>query len=251
MLGCGSGADDVFELMAGHGVDRAFDPLVDKNLAHAHVAVNARADTRFLVVEQFVGQVRVGEELAGHGNEVAVAALEGGFTDLRLDPPHGNHRDLHATLERSGPFQIPPGLVHQWRLGKHHAAGDARSGRNADRIYTCRLGHACHGDGIFKIDAAGGVQFFSIQAQPYGKFMADFGPYCSDDLQQQPGTVLQRAAVLVFTLVVIAGEETGDDVAVGRMDFHTVETRSPGAVGGTGKPLDHLRDIGAVHYTDR
>ena len=24
-----------------------------------------------------------------------------------------------------------------------------------------------------------------------------------------------------------------------------------GAVGGTGKPLDHLRDIGAVHYTDR
>ena len=251
MFGRGRGADHVFELMAGHGVDRALDPFVDKNLAHAHIAVDARADAGFLIVEQLVGQVGVGQELARHCDKITVATLEGRFTDFRLDAPHGNHRHLYAALEGGGPFQITAGLVYQWCLGKHHAAGDSRSGRYAHGIYPGGLCQARNGFGVFKIDAAGGVQLFGVQAQPHGKFMADLGPYGRDDLQQQPGAVFQRAAVFVFTLVVIARQEAGDDVAVGRVDLHTVETGAPGAIGGTGKPVNHLRDIGAVHHPDR
>ena len=95
------------------------------------------------------------------------------------------------------------------------------------------------------------MQFFGIQPQPHGKFVTDLGPHGSDNVQQQSGAVLQRAAIVVFTLVVIGGQETGNDVTVGRVYFDTVEPGSFGTVGCLSKPVDHLRDVGVVHHPDR
>ena len=251
MFGLLARRDDVLELVPGHGVDRAFDPLVDENLAHAHVAINARADGVLLVVEQLVGQVGVGQQFAGHGDEIAVATLQGGLCGLGFDAPDGNHRHVHAALEGRGPLHKAAWLMHQRRFGEHFAAGDAGAGRHTHRVHACRLGHARHCFGVLQINAAGGVQLLGIEPQPQREFGADPGAHRCDDLQQQAGAVFQRAAVLVVALVVIPRQEPGNDVAMGGMQFHAVKTRAFGALGGAGEPVGHLCDVGTVHDPDR
>ena len=62
------------------------------------------------------GQRRVGQQLAAHADEVGLAPPDGGVAGVRLDPPHGDHRNvdrpphhrLHPPLARPrGPPMLP------------------------------------------------------------------------------------------------------------------------------------------------
>ena len=161
--------DDAFALMAGLRVDRAFDSLVDEYLADAHVAINTRADRLQLTGCQLVRQLRVGQQFASHGDEVAVVGGNRVFARLRFDSSDGNHRNAYALFDRPSPLEKGARLLHQWRLSEGHATGDSGVGRNADRVGPGRFGQAGYSFGILKGNAAGGKQLFGIQAQPHAK----------------------------------------------------------------------------------
>ncbi|MNQ08174.1 hypothetical protein D3C85_209670 [compost metagenome] len=246
----GGWADDDVRLVSGARVDRALDPLVDEDLADADVAVDARADIRGAVFDQLVGQLGVGQQLATHGDEVAAALGDGGVADVRFDAANGDHRDVDFLPDRRGPVEEARRLLDQRRLGEGHALGDRGVGGHADRVGAGSGGHHRHGLGVLQGDAAGGAQLVGIQAQPHREVGADARAHRGQHFQQQARAVLQRAAVLVVALVVIGGEEAGDDVVVRGMDLHAVEAGALGAFGCGGEPLDHLRDVGRVHHAD-
>ena len=66
---------------------------------------------------------------------------------------------------------------------------------------------------------------------------------CIGHFQQQPRTVFQRAAVLVGTLVGAALQELVQQVAIGAVDFHAVETGGLGILGSAAVGLDDVGDL--------
>ncbi|MNN41738.1 hypothetical protein D3C81_1558740 [compost metagenome] len=195
--------DDALAFMAGLRVDRAFDPLVDKDLADTYIAVNARSNRLQLTSLQLVGQLWVGQQLAAHGDEITLAGGNRGVAGFWFDTPDGNNRNAHALLDGRCPFEKSPGLLHQRRFGKGHAATGHGVGRDTDCIGAGALSQAGNRLGIVEGDATGGEQFFCIQPQPDAKAGANPRAYGRQDLKQQARTVFHCATVCIFTAVVI------------------------------------------------
>jgi hypothetical protein len=140
--------------------------------------------------------------------------------------------------------------VQQWRVGESGAGGDPRIGRNRYRIGAGAFRHLGDLTGFFQGDAAGRVQFVSVQPQPDTKGIANAPAGFGQHLAQQSRAILQAAAIFVVAVVVIGREEPGNDVVVRSVNFHTVEAGLLGAYGRGGEPFNHLRDVAAVHYAN-
>ena len=236
--------------MAGHRVDGAFDALVDEDLADAGVAVDTGADVFGAVLDELVRQFGVGQHLARHGDEVALAGGDGVVGDLGLEAADGDHRNLHCFLDLGGPQQEAGLLLHQRGLGEGDAGAGVGIGRYADGVAAGGFGHAGEDLGLFQCDAAVHAQLVGVQAQPHRVVGTDTLAHGGNDFAQEAAAVLDRAAVFVVALVEVAGQEARNDVGVRGVDLDTVEARAPGAIGGGGEPFDHLRDVGLVHHAD-
>ena len=68
-------------------------------------------------------------------------------------------------------------------------------------------------------------------------------PHRVENLEQEAGPILDAAAVFVIARVGTGGEELVDQVAVGGMDLHPVETRGHGIAGGAPEVLDDGGDL--------
>lgn len=70
-----------------------------------------------------------------------------------------------------------------------------------------------------------------------------------DNLQQEPGAVLEGATIMVRTLVGQGRQEVVDEVAVGTMDLDSVHA-STSSTGGSGtESVDDLLDLGEGELT--
>ena len=246
---CGRGFDGRLELMAGQRVDGALHALVDEDLAHAGVAVDARPDVLRAVGSELDRDVRFGQHLARHGHEVVTAGGDVLRRQVGLDASGGDDRDAHGGLHSLRVGDKPARRVNQWRFGEGGAGRDGGVGGDADGVCPCRLAQLGRGHRIGQRDAAGGAQLLGIQPHPHRKARAAARLDGADHLQQQPGAVLQRATVLVLPLVVVRRQEARQDVGVGAVHLHTIKARSLRSRGGGGEELHHLRDVGLFHHT--
>ena len=246
---CGGWFDGSLKLMTGQRVDGALDALVDEDLAHARVAIDARPDVLRAVGSELDRDVRVGQHLARHGHEVVAAGLDVLRGQVGLDAPGRDDRDVYRRFHNFSVGHKPPRRMHQWRLSEGGARGDGGVGRHADGICPRALAQLGRGHGIRQRDAAGCAQLFGVQPHPHRKARAAARLDGADHLQQQPGAVLQRAAVVVLPLVVVRRQEARQDVGVGAVHLHAIKARSLRSRGGGGEELHHLRDVGGVHHT--
>ena len=242
------GLDRPLELVAGLRIDGTADTLVDEDLADTDVAVDARPDQFAAPFRELARQVRIGEQLAAQQDEVIAATSDVFIRDLGLDAPGGQDGHADGLPDRSRVTDQRAGLVNQRRLGECDSIGERRVGGNADGLRAGLLGKPGSRDGVGDRDAALGAQFLAIQPDPDRVVRADATLHGRDRLEQQPGTVLERAAVFVLALVVIRREEPCEDVGVRGMHLHPVESRRLRARGRCGKPLDHLLDVALVHH---
>ena len=176
-------------LVAGLGIDGAFDALVDKNLAHTGVAINARPDVLRAVLHQLDGDVRVGQHLARHGHKVELALGDGACRHLGLDAPGGDDRHRQRFFDGRRIAHKGARRLRNRRLREGRAAGQRRIGRDANRIGARVLAHAGGGHRLGQRDAARRVELLSVQAHPDWKVSAHT---CFDRLQgldQQAGAV--------------------------------------------------------------
>jgi len=81
------------------------------------------------------------------------------------------------------------------------------------------------------------------QAQEHGLFGREVCANGLDDLEQQTGTVLERATIVISALVGDGGQELVDQVTVGAVDLDSVHASLVGADSTVSKSLDNLGDL--------
>jgi hypothetical protein len=89
--------------------------------------------------------------------------------------------------------------------------------------------------------------FVSRQANPNREPEAHFAAHCPQDLEGHPESVLDRAAVVVGSLVGQRGQELGDEIAVGGVYLHAIQAGSLGSPGCRGEGPDDMLDHSGSH----
>ena len=79
------------------------------------------------------------------------------------------------------------------------------------------------------------------------EIVADLSADGLHDVDDEPGPVFERAAVLVMAIVDRRAEELRNEVAIGAVQLDAVEPRLARPPGAFGKGVDGLRDLGNRH----
>ena len=211
-----------------------------------------RADTASDVVvaalSQLVGKLGVGDARPGHGHHVGVA-----FGDdlLRLggvdDASDNEHRDSVGLL------LDPGGVGNQW------AERRPDTGQRpfcAPRAHVEEVDHAGGFEGLGVVDGVLEVPPLAarrgperVHADPSDVVGADLFAHGADHLKRKPHAVFQRAAVLVFSLVVGGGKEFGEEVAVRRLYLDTGEAGALHIARRFREARDDVFDVPDFHFS--
>src|SRR5665647_3290402 len=178
-------------LETGLRVDRAAHRHAEAHHAHAGVAPGARAHAPGGVRRQLAGQVRVGDQGAAHAHQVDLAVGERLLGDLGGDRAGRHHRDGQRAAQRGGGGERRGRTeVHRWD-GPVHGLGRAVVGD--DQIDPGCLQHPRDLDGVGDVASAGDMV---RHAQSHAHRQAGCARlHGRDQVDGQPGPVLQRAAV--------------------------------------------------------
>ena len=262
LLGGGSQGVGV-EGQVGQGVDGAVAHVEGQLLAgegqivvallggagEALVAAQAAADLILMAALGLVGKLRVGQHLAAQDHEVHLALGNGLLAQLGgVDAAHGAHGQLGVPLDDGGVVDVQAVGVEHGALGARldglliDAAGHMDGG-------DVGLGHGDEFAGLLGGDAAGLV-VGAVNAQLHQEVGAHRLPDGLQNLEGEPGPILQRAAVVVGTGVHQGGEELGEDKAVAAVDEHAVKAGLLHIGGGDGEVMGHPGHVVLVHGPD-
>lgn len=86
-------------------------------------------------------------------------------------------------------------------------------------------------------------QILPREPHPECAVRTDRGTHCLDDLEEEPGTVLQRPSITVRALVRGGGEETAHQRRVGALQFDPVVSASDTVLGHARVPVDEGPDL--------
>ena len=212
-----------FEFPAQLGIYRAARLAAHVDRADAGVAVNAGAHLFALAAHQLVGQMRIGKQLAAHGNEIGLALADHRIAQFGLDPARGEDRngDDFADFRCGG--QVEAIDMRRVRFRMELALAGLVIGGDGDGIDAGLLDHLRRQLGGFDGDAVFLADFTRIELHPDGIIPPDLRPHCGDHFQQQAHAVFQAAAVLVGAGVGDRRDEGGQQIAMAGMDLHAVE----------------------------
>lgn len=188
------------------------------------------------------GKGRVLEPRASSSNQIGLALCHNLIGLLAVgDRAHSNDAQaLDLLLDTLGKVNLVTGRVGNLLIGSVACRRDVH---NIDASVASPLGDL---DSL--VDGPGGdIQVLNTvgsgQAQEHRLLSREVGADGLDDLEQQTGAVLERAAVMVGALVGDRGQELVDQVAVGAVDLDSVHTGLVGADGALGERLHDLRDL--------
>ena len=102
---------------------------------------------------------------------------------------------------------------------------------------TSDCGHRRDGRSLLGRDAIGHADFLAVKAHPDREIGTHRIAAGVDDLNQEPGTAGQVTTILVGSLVGGAGEEVGDEIGVGAVNFDAVEAGLACPARGTSEAL--------------
>ena len=234
-------------LTAGRRVDGAADgkALVDAPDA-ALVAADAVDDLVGLAGCRLVGEVRVGDQRACHGDHVGLAARHDLVAHRRvLDAADGEDRDVgHGLHTRGHRDEVPVGLIRRLHRHVDVVVPGCRDVDEVDlRLLLQMLGG---GDGIVVGEATRHV-VVQVEADADGPVGANLRPDRVDHLDGQAQAVLERAAVLIRALVVERTHELVQQVRVRDVHLGAVKAALARQLGAVRPPVDQLLDVLALH----
>ena len=234
-------------LTAHAGVHRAGDGLTGEHVGHtAQQTADAGRERLQLAVPGLGGQLRVSDALAAEGDQVGPALLHQQLGVLGLGKPaHGDHGNGYRPLDLRhqigveaavGDAGCPHELVMQVDGAGHmqgvHAALLLQIGRHRRRVlYALAALHLVAG-----VDAAQDGQVAAGLA--------------ADVLNDEPGqahAVFKAAAELVGAVVGALGDEGADQIPVGTVHLHHVDTGLLGAARRVAVALDDAVDLLVGH----
>ena len=192
-------------------------------------------------------EVGVGDLPAHDADEVAVALGEGPLGLQRVfEPADADDWQLDRLADGRRDEQRVAGR-HVHRRLDHEQRRRCHADRGVDVIdLAARLHHP--GDGDRLVDRRAALdQLVAAEADPQRQPVADHPPHRRDELQQQPGPVLERAAVAVGTPVGGGGEEPAHDRRVAALQLDAVEATLGAVLGDGGVAGDDLVDLGGGH----
>ena len=167
---------------------------------------------------------------------------------VRFDASRGDYGHLYSGLDRGGVRHHALGDVGNIGFGVQGAAVGVVVGRDRDRVRPGGLRQPGRLPGVDRGDALGLAVLPRVQLHPHRVV----GPYAfahgGEDVRQQPGAIVQAAAVVVVALVESGGEKLGDDVTVAAVDLHPVQPGAAGAVRGGGKCRHQGVDVRLRHH---
>ena len=202
-------------------VERA-DPAVDAALLAGH----ARADLPCPLLVGLARQVRVGEQLARHRDEVGVFVGEHALGQLRgRIAADRDHRDVDGRLDLGREvLELAGADAHR---GDHPAEGLVAAAGDVDVVDALLLQGQRRGHRVLQGDPA--VRpLVAGHAVADGVVVAHSGADLAHGLADEAQPVLQRSAVLVGAQVAVGGEEAHEQVAVRAVQLDEVEARLPG-----------------------
>ena len=168
-----------------------------------------------------VHKLRVGKLAAAQSHKVAYALLQQRLGKIRvLDGVGGDDGDGQSLLESLGHVLFPARGI-----GEGLAVGIAVPGAavgDINAVDALGLQMLADGKAAFQIPETR-LRGHFIAADAYRDgVVAQLCPDGGDDLVDEAAAVLQRAAVLVGTVIVVLAEELGHQIAMGAVEFHTV-----------------------------
>ena len=239
------GFDRPLPLEPGLRIDGAAHMATEIDLADAGVAIDARADVFLPPFLQLAREMRVGQQLAAHRQEVEMALGDVAVGVLQGDPAGGDHRDIDrpADSDRVGDELLRDMGGMGDRMAD--AVGHVGIGADIDRVESGRLGQLCGHAGVADGDPLVDQELLGVDSCPDRVVGAHGSANALDDVAQEPGAVLDRAAIFVGPLVGIGRQEGRDDIAVPAMDLDRVDSSALGPLSRRRKhlhqPLDPLR----------
>ena len=167
----------------------------------------------------FFGEVGIGDQRAGHGDDIRPALGQDLLRQLRrVDGADGHHRRFYARRLHRG------GIFHVHAVGQEHGGMGAHglgllrveAGGNMDEIHL-PVDHPRKFHGLFDLQAA-----LDLLAAGHAVFDEELVAHpLTDPVDDHDGElrpVFQAAAVCVGTLVVVRGEELIEQPAVAAVD---------------------------------
>ena len=204
------------------GVDGAGDALAKHNAVQAAQAANAGADVVGVAGSGLVAELGIAQIGAAHHADVGSAVLDQLLGDPGLvnatDGGDGNV-DVLFNLARAGGVR---GLLGTGS-GNRGAALDGGTARHMNHVDTGLLQATRDVDHVVEGQAAIGV-LIARDADVDDKVLAAALANLGDDLEQEAHAGVERAAVLVGTLVVERSQKAAEHaVGVCRMDFNAID----------------------------
>ncbi len=234
-------------LPARRRIDRAVDRQALEHAADAAlVAADAVDDLVLAAFAHLVRELGIRDLGTCHRDHVRLAL---GQDRLRqrgiLDPADREDREPDGALDFGGELhQVAVGLVG--RLDRHVDVVVAGGAHVHVVDLTVLLEQARSLDRVAGGEAARNEV---AQGDPDADrpVAADPPPDSVDHLAGEPEPVLERAAVVVVSLVVDGGEELVEEVAVCDVDLRAVEAPFPRVLCAARPPLDHRVDVLLLH----
>ena len=190
-----------------------------------------------VAVDGLLEGVRVGDQLPGHGEEVALAGGDGVLGGLQaLQATHGGDGlgDLAGLLEGLGHMDVGHGRPEAAGMDPGHPLGVVHAGGDLEDVQVI-LDQLADADTFFNVDTAL-LKLGAGDADLDQKLLAHSGPDGVQNFNQIAAAVLRGAAVLVGTLVGQGGQELSQRHTVAGMDQNGVKA-AVHQIGGSLSPL--------------
>ena len=224
------------------GINGAGNTLAEHDAVQAAQAADAGANLVGVAGSRLVAELGIAQVGAAHHADVGGAVLDQFLGNPCLvnaaDRGDGNV-DVLFDLARAGGVR---GLLGAGG-GNRGTALDGGAARHVDHIDAGLLQATRDIDHIVESQAAVGVlvaRDTDIDDEVLAAALADLG----DDLEQEAHTGIERAAVLIGTLVVERGQEAAEHaVGVGRMDLDAIDAGLLHTHGSVAKLVRELMDL--------
>ena len=188
------------------------------------------------------GKARVSQETPSDGNQIRLLLLQNLFSlDTTINQSNSNDmKPGHIALDLFGEGDLVSREGLDLLLVSVSAGGDME---DIDTGFFDPLGNL---DSLFNFPG-GCIEVLDIvcgrNSEDNRLLGREVGANLTDDLEKETGTVLERASVVVSTLVAEGGKEAVDEITVGTVDLDRVHACFVGADRGGAKGLDDLLDL--------
>ena len=210
-------------------------------VAQAEEALQAGSDLLLAAVAGLVNAIGVGDSAAGHGDNVGSAGGESLLNELGLLEGADGEDGLGEAgfLDLAGVLGVDAGGIELNRV--HNGLGDVVLNGAAGDVgqVDLVLNELEEVDAVLYL-AAAFHQLVAGDADLDGHTGADGGADAVDYHDREAAAVLCGAAVSVGALIILGGEEVGNEGAVAEVEQDHIEADLDGALGGLGVVVGHL-----------